>query len=245
MDTCKNCDLIINDEKYCPNCGQRTDIKRIDFSYIINEISGSILQTNFGFFFTLKELFLQPGKSISEFLEGKRKNHFKPIAYVLLMSTLYFTISKISNQNTLLDDALEGFLNGAGSGKNDLKVPYIFKWLSGNYSYLILVLLPVYSLSTYFVFLKSKKNYLEHLVINAYITGQQSIFYMLGPLISSFTDHKIREIIPFSIAILYNLVVLRQVFQKFSILNYIIRFILIYFIYIFCVFTLGLFIFLG
>ena len=76
---CKNCGNIVEGE-YCNHCGQRSNVGRITLSSLLNELTESIFQIDRGFFYTLTQLFARPGKSIREYLNGKRRKHFKPIA---------------------------------------------------------------------------------------------------------------------------------------------------------------------
>lgn len=142
---CKNCDNSINGN-FCTLCGQNSKIERINLRNFLNELSSGIFQVNKGFFFTLKELFTRPGHSIREFIIGKRKNHFKPIAFVLTMSTIYFFVSKISDSPTIIDNFFSGF-NNAGE-ENDITTnsSKLVKWLSENYAYTTLLLLPFFLL---------------------------------------------------------------------------------------------------
>ena len=82
-DNCKNCGTLITGN-FCSNCGQKK-YKRIDKKYLIDEFQYTVLHTNKGFFYTVKNLFKNPGKTTREFIDGNRVNHYKPIllAFVL------------------------------------------------------------------------------------------------------------------------------------------------------------------
>ena len=160
---CKNCGKDFNG-KFCNECGQNSNVDRIDLPKFLEEISDSVLQVNKGFIFTIKELFLRPGTSIKEFLDGRRKNHFKPIAYVLTMSTIYFFISRITHQNTWIDDIIQGFASAEIDYNSGKKVPPIFTWFSKNFAYSALLFLPIFSLASYLIFFKYRLNYLAKMV---------------------------------------------------------------------------------
>jgi hypothetical protein len=117
---CKNCAQPLQG-KYCSACGQSARVDRIDWGNLAQELSESVFQINRGLLFTLLELFRRPGQSIQEFLDGKRKNHLKPISYVLTLSTIYFLVTKLTGQKTYLDDFVDGYQNslmegGSGTG---------------------------------------------------------------------------------------------------------------------------------
>lgn len=234
---CKNCGEI-SSGNFCSQCGQKLNVKRISLSSLFNDLVESVFQVNSGLFFTLKELFVRPGKSIQEFLNGKRKNHFKPIAYVLLFSTIYFIVSKITNQNTWMDDAIFGFTKGAYDQGEQLELSKMMTWFISNFAYTSLLLVPVFSLASYLCFSKFEPNYFEHVVLNSYITGQQAIFYILFCLLRSVIDSELMEMIPFLITIAYSFFVFFQFFNKGNRILNILRSLLTYVLYL--IFSLGI-----
>lgn len=234
---CKNCGEIV-EGKYCSHCGQKSNVGKITISNLLNEFSESVFQINRGFFYTLKELLTRPGKSIKEYLNGKRKKHFKPITYVLTLSAIYFLISQISGQNTWMDDLVTGFSNGAyDSGKRIIK-PSILIWFLKNFAYTTVLLLPVFSFASYISFLGLRTNYFEHIVLNSYITGQQAIIYLLFTLIKTSIDNEIIELFPTLIAFSYTIWVFWQFFKKGNRIINILRSILTYILYF--IFSFGI-----
>lgn len=209
---CKNCNREVHGN-FCSHCGQSSKIKRINLSNFLSEVSASLFQVNKGFFFTQRELFVRPGKSLEEFLNGKRKNHFKPIAYALTLSTLYFLIVQLTQQNTWMDDAITGWMNAATEIDSTLKVPKMGLWLAKNYAYSTLLLLPVFSLASYLSFFPFKKNYLEHIVVNAYITGHQALLYSIFALIGTIVEFDLLESLPLLVAVAYTFWVFWQLFS--------------------------------
>lgn len=228
---CKNCDQPI-DGNFCANCGQRTTVGKINFSNVVSEISGSIFHMNKGLFFTIKELFVRPGHSIREYIEGKRKNHFKPISYALTISTIYFIVSQLIESQTMVGDAFEGFLNGwtdSNREQEGSRVISVFRWFVQNYAYTVLLLLPFYSLASYLAFLKTGYNYLEHLVLNAFIIGQQAFLYMLLSIPLIWIDSEdLFENATILTSMAYTFVVFWQFFSKQSRIEVILRSVLNY-----------------
>lgn len=235
---CKNCGHYIEDRKFCGHCGQRSTVSRINFSNFLTEFSESVFQVNKGFFFTIKELFIRPGDSLKAFLRGERKKYFKPIAYVLTLSTIYFLISRIAHQNTWLNDLLTGWMESTTEKDKQAQAPIILVWFSNNYAYSSLLLLPIFSLASYLSFLKSDTNYFEHIVINAYITGQQAFFYAFFIVVRTFIDNDVMEMFPLLVAVAYTFWVFWQFFSKGNRLLNIFFSVITYLLYL--VFSLGL-----
>lgn len=189
---CKNCDHIVK-ENYCEICGQNAKVKRINVSNFLHDLSESVFQINRGFFFTIKELFMRPRASLTGYLEGKRQNIVKPITHAFALSTIFFLLSQLTDGVTFLDDFIVGWENGELSKTTSAEIHArqlaIFDWFARHYSYTILLMLPLYSLTSFLSFRKCGYNYLEHVVINAYLIGQQAIFYsifsLVGGLINS------------------------------------------------------------
>ncbi len=230
---CKNCQHQF-EGKFCNNCGQNANVERIDSKYLFTEIWNNIFQVDRGFFFTVKELFLRPGHSIREFLEGKRTPYFKPVTFVFVFSTLYVLISYFVGQKPYLGEMIAGFSKGITGGTTEELVSMkLFKWLSNNHAYSTLILLPVFSFASYLTFIKSKYNYYEHLVLNFYITGQQMIFYMLLNIIMFVIGKEVPSIFIsiFFVAIMYTFWTYFQFFEDKHPLVKILLTLLTYFLY--------------
>jgi len=228
---CKNCKNKV-EGKFCSNCGQSSKVRRIDLSNFVSEVSESVFQINKGFFYTLRELSVRPGGTIDDYLIGKRKNHFKPIAYVLALSTVYFLLTKITGQSTWVDDVVTGWVNGANGQKTDFDLPKATKWFAKNYAYATLILLPVFSLASYLAFFKSDKNYLEHIVANSYITGHQAIIYAVFATAGFFIESEIFEFLPVVVACSYTLWVYNALFGKGRLIGNLLRTVLTYLLYL-------------
>ncbi len=230
---CKNCEHSFKGN-FCNNYGQNSNVGRIDIKYLLNEIPNSVFQVNRGLFFTIVELFTRPGNSIREFLHGKRKKHFKPLAFVLLMSTLYVLTTYLTDKYTILGDGISGIAESLNNkGTKSLITSDILNWFAQNHSYATLGILPLFSLASYLIFIKSKYNYFEHLILNFYVTGQQMVIYLIFTFL--FFVFRIEgyyiDIIPFIIGILYLFWVFVKFFKYGNILQRIVLTILAYILY--------------
>lgn len=227
---CKNCDAIVTG-KFCSVCGQNANVSKITYAHLSNEISENILQVNKGFLFTLYQLFSKPGRSIQDYLDGKRKNLTKPITYLLILSTIYFFCTNLTGQNTWMNDAIIGFTNGA-IGSEEVEIPAMITWFANNYAYTTLFLLPIFSLASYVCFARYKANYLEHIVLNSYITGQQAIIYCVFALIHSLVKSDILESVPVFVSVAYCIWVFVLFFKNGNNLSIVLRSVLTYVLYI-------------
>ena len=75
---CKNCDQHFEGH-YCNNCGQSASVKRINVFNVGSIFLHGFFHIDKGFFYTIKELSIHPGKMLREYVAGKRItqiNHF-------------------------------------------------------------------------------------------------------------------------------------------------------------------------
>ena len=208
---CLNCGAATAGN-FCSRCGQSTSVSRITFRSIADDFSDSLWKINKGLPFTIAALFKRPGQTIRNFIEGKRKPYFKPIAYAITLCTFYFLVAKLLDKPTWIDDLLAGFMAGADDDK--VQAPPILIWFSKNYAYGILLLLPVYALGTFIAFKRAKLNYLEHVVLNAYVIGQQALFYSLLPAFSWWHNNDAFTWVTHGLSVLYAFWVHWQFFNK-------------------------------
>lgn len=180
--TCKNCNSTFKGN-FCHNCGQSAKTHRLDLHSIWHDIQHGLLHIDKGIFYTIIQLFTRPGHSIREYLEGKRLKHFKPVSLVIILATVYAllnhylhidliteTENKISIKNFGFDLQLE-----ASQGTNRPLAGVIRDFIDSHFALLQLLLLPFYAAASWLAFRKSGYNYIEHLVINAFLRGQAFI----------------------------------------------------------------------
>lgn len=171
-ENCKNCnDLITNN--FCPNCGQKK-YKRIDKKFIADEIQYTFLHMNKGFWYSVKSIIKNSGKTAREFIDGNRINHYKPILLTFVLSGIAtFLTYKVLGLREIMSAYYE---NNHMSSKftNDL-----LSFLSTYTSILMLALVPFFALATKIAFKKYGHNYFEHIVINSYFLSFYTIFSII------------------------------------------------------------------
>ncbi len=177
---CKNCNKEFIGH-YCNYCGQSADTHKINYNYLWHEIQHGLFHLDKGIIYTTKELFTRPGHTIKEYIAGKRVKHFKPVAYVLVLATIYALLAHVLKIETVFDEMSVGLEKVEEAKSNEFlkTLKGSFDWLKEHYAYTTLFLLPVISFSSYLAFRKSKYNYIEHLILNTYIAGQRIIVFIL------------------------------------------------------------------
>lgn len=233
---CKNCNGIVR-KNFCSTCGQHTGVGKINYKSVVQELFQAVFYIRNGFLFTLKELFLRPGSTIRAYLDGQRKHYFKPVVYVLIMSSLYYLVVHLVGDKTWIEELISGMMENVDSSVNITihnikpKIPDVFIWLSKNYAYLTLLSIPLFSLASWIVFWHFKVNYFEHFVINLYITGQQAFISAIILLINTPFKSDFLEFLSSLLAVLYVYFVYWKFFKTENRFLNLIRTIITYFIY--------------
>jgi hypothetical protein len=165
--SCKNCGHNYHGN-YCPECSQAAHVERVDAHFFLHDIPHSIFHVDKGFFYTFKELVIRPGHTIRDYLEGKRVRHFRPLAYLLLLSTISTLVQKACfyfQQKELLSKGVVSTLHQS--------------FLSQYISLFFMLMIPIMSIASWLVFRYQKYNFWEHLLLETFIVAQFNIVLML------------------------------------------------------------------
>jgi hypothetical protein len=90
---CKNCKHKIPKINYknCPYCGQRTNVKKLDFGTVIDEfVSYAFHFENNKLAFTIYSMIKNPGKVLYGYVLGERKKYQNPVSYFFTCALLYY-----------------------------------------------------------------------------------------------------------------------------------------------------------
>lgn len=171
---CQNCGNPTV-QNFCSNCGQKRITKRLSLSEFKNDIISTFFNYESVLFKTIFKIFTNPKQVVSDYFYGKRKSYFNPIKLLFIVLTI----------KTILEFQLN---------KNTEQSRLAFEIINSEYWKLIeiIVLVPLYSFFSYFLFKKYKYNFAEHLVINAYFLSITSIFVIFIYLLkmSNFFDFR-------------------------------------------------------
>ncbi|HXL55839.1 MAG TPA: DUF3667 domain-containing protein [Chitinophagaceae bacterium] len=171
---CKNCNHSFSKNyKYCPYCGQAATMQRLNFHQVIHDIMHAFIHGDKGVFLLFKELSYMPGRVARLYVEGKRKKYFNPFSFLVLMVAIaLFFILKFESftipHKNLNSDKLE-------------ILHFVFKY----FNVFIFIMCPVNAFLIWLFFRKYNLNFIENLVLAAYMSGQTMFFYciILIPLI--------------------------------------------------------------
>lgn len=179
--SCQNCGQGLNGT-FCSNCGQKK-YSKIDKKYIFDEIQYTFLHFNKGFLYTIKSVFINPGKTAKEFIEGKRVNHYKPILFLFVLSGISTFISyKIIGLKEIM--ARHYATNNVDSVEKSNVMSSVFSFITDYNTLIMIAFVPFLAIATKIAYRKKGNNYYEHVVMNTFLLSFYTLlnFILVYPL---------------------------------------------------------------
>lgn len=165
---CKNCQNHFQG-MYCNHCGQKVINDRITLKHLF-EIAFDSFNIHRGLIFTVKKMFTDPGSLINNYLNGRTKDYYNPLKYLLLItsiSALLMIWLKIFDANIENTNELMGIDDQAVKLQST-----VTRYIKNFLHFVAILSLPFYSLISKWLFKKHKLYYAEHLTINSYLFAQ-------------------------------------------------------------------------
>jgi hypothetical protein len=197
---CKACHQTSGDGKFCKNCSQAVNLKRITVGSIAHEAFHFFTHVDKGFLFTLKKLLREPGKMQREYLQGVRVKHQKPLSMFLICATI------VALTLYWLNFVLVRYFDAG-----DLKEGLFFD----KYMVLLLAMMvPLFSLLTFAAFYNSKYNYAEIVVFSLYTISFFFIVVAVINLSKLVVPEFQTRFAEFPIVLVYNAITFRNFFRE-------------------------------
>ena len=152
---CSICDTHLKGP-FCHQCGQKYTGSKISFLDLIHAFLSGLLSVERGIAGNFKNLLLKPRFVVENYAYGYRKQLYSPgqmLLYALLVVGLHVSL-------------VDSYILGV-----DIELDINESWWKIFVSpqlLLILFILPFYSLTTFMVFFKEKKSFLEHFIAATY-----------------------------------------------------------------------------
>ncbi|WP_455169325.1 DUF3667 domain-containing protein [Aegicerativicinus sediminis] len=163
---CKNCRYFIPENgKYCLNCGAKVVTERLSFRHLTDEFSQQFLNWDNRFIFTIKHLFKNPSKVISEYVDGVRKRYINPLSFFaisLTISGVYLFLMQKYFPDVL--DMSQYFDNPNQKLGNQKLTSFVYEYNS----FISFIIIPGVAFISWIVFWNKKYNYIEHCAIYFY-----------------------------------------------------------------------------
>lgn len=234
--SCLNCGKALQGY-FCAGCGQAANTGKISFKETFSNFFAIAFALEGPLWLTIRLLIVNPGKLFREYIAGRRKSYYKPVAFFILATAVYLIL-----RVWIKFDPLEGeFTNG----QTDLaefsnKSEEVFRSMEDNINYILFFL--VFSIAINFkLFFKNKYNLAEYTSIGLYITGVYTLMKIITMFFGKFTAAEVDNT---ELGILLLLIFYSSfsLFQKKK-LGYFVRYVLVSFfsLILYIIFGLGFF----
>jgi hypothetical protein len=205
---CKNCNNEVN-QNFCPNCGQPLKLKRIDGHYIAHEIE-HVLHFERGILFTVKELFINPGQNIRDYISENRSRLVKPVIFIIITSLIYTLISHFFH---IKDEYLKY------DGLEDSTLVKILGWLQANYGYMNILTGMFIAIWLKVFFKKYGYNFFELTIMLCFVLGISMLIYAFFAIIEGISHIKLLPVAGMT-GMIYLIWATGSFFEKKKISNY-------------------------
>ncbi len=197
---CLNCGESLV-EQYCAKCGQNNRADRLR----TRDIAGQLVQEVFDFeqplLRTVAQLTYRPGQMCLEYIEGKRKRYSNPLRYCLVMLFLFVVTSLVCD----VDPSRLFKVTVSSQSAEDAQQLKIYiretqEFIMGTFNYVIMAAIPFLALLLKLLFLRSHRNYAEHLVFVMFIMSQRILFTTVSIPFGGLDDVMVKSIVEVCIA---------------------------------------------
>jgi hypothetical protein len=194
---------------------EKSNLKRIDRRYISHEIE-HVLHLDRGFFYTVKELFLRPGKAVREFLFEDRKKLVKPVLFLILCSVIFTIIDHLLHANTSLFN-----IDRITVLQGKIRSKEIGAWINNSLGYSQLIMGVFIAIWLKISFKKQQYNIYETVVLLSYILGQALLIMTFTIILADLLDNAVIALLGVSSYFIYIIWGIGQFFGEKNIINYV------------------------
>lgn len=163
--SCLNCGVPFSGEqKFCASCGQRTNIApQLTMRDIGHDLVHAITHADHSVFALLRALLTRPGYVARDFVQGRRKRHFGPFAFLVITVGLASAV--------ILLTGVEWFAPFKHGKADDL--------LQRHVNLVILLQVPLLAAFCALMFRSDHRSFADHLVLVSYTSGFHALFQAL------------------------------------------------------------------
>ena len=204
---CLNCaTLLTADDHYCPTCGQKTDTHRLSMRHIWHEVGHAITHADKGFFYTLKELLVNPGLVAREYVAGKRKKYYNPFSLLVIIMGIQLVANGVFrpySQDTFGPETTSSIQQSQSKRAKFEKIMERRKKMGefvDHHTNVVLFVSTPFIAFVFWLFYRRKYNYAEHLSTMAYINCFLCILTIIlfGPLLYFLPGKELKQVVYFA-----------------------------------------------
>ncbi|MCH9660515.1 MAG: DUF3667 domain-containing protein [Bacteroidetes bacterium] len=184
---CNNCHQKVVGN-YCSFCGQRMTVGKVTFKEIFNDLFTALFSVEAPFLVTIRLLFLSHGTLFRNYLSGKRKSYYKPVAFFILITVVHILIRSLIKY-----DPFDG-MEQVETSKVD---PSLFveagQFMVTNINNVLFFFVLTLALSLKLFFYKYY-TFVEYLVVSFYLVSVYSFFGTLALLYLKYLDGSLQAL---------------------------------------------------
>lgn len=184
-ETCKRCHSELSGP-YCAQCGQPRKLRRIDRKYMLAALAG-VLNFEQGIGYTIREIFLRPGRSVRQFILVDRDRLVKPVLFIIVCSLIYTVSQQVA-------DFEDGYIDFSFEDWEGLALGGIFGWISRNYGYTNIIMAVFIALWLRLFFRKYDYNFYEIIILLCFVMGGVMLIYALFGLVEGLSGWPVLQI---------------------------------------------------
>ncbi len=169
MNACINCNQEVS-ANFCQHCGQKNDVKKLSWKTILTEMNERLLGMDNKYARTVKQLTIKPNEVITLFIKGNRVRFIGPMGYYILNLTIYLILASLLNIDLAELNTVDFSQFGmeAQTPNQEQYSSSLMKTVFDNFRIVSLLFIPFFIISYYFLFFKSKYNFIEHATLTLY-----------------------------------------------------------------------------
>lgn len=177
---CLNCGTALQGN-FCAECGQPVSTGQISFEEAIRNFFGITFALEGPLWLTIWLLIVNPGKLFREYIGGKRKTYYKPVAFFILLTAAYLILRAMINFDPLADESVKTDMEELAA--ISAKSGEVFRMMSANINNILFLL--VFSIAIMLkLFFRKRYNLAEYTSMALFIVG----IYTLVKIITMFAD---------------------------------------------------------
>ncbi|MBI1316591.1 DUF3667 domain-containing protein [bacterium] len=109
---CLDCGFVLEWERFCPNCGQATPIRRLTLREFLYETLANFFAFDGRWWLTVQTLVLRPGKLAREYVDGRRTRYAPPLRVFLWSVILALLLDDSRFVVSPANEGAQGFMEG-------------------------------------------------------------------------------------------------------------------------------------
>lgn len=191
--SCKNCgnEFVGN---YCNECGQKV-MSRLTIKRVWTLIVDDVFEINNGLLYTLRQLWVNPGKVSYDYVNGRTNKFYSPLKYLIFWTAVYFILTSLFVTEYQGQSIREILFNTTKPFSGESIPDFVDIWSQLIYFHInlfFLGMIPFLTILSYVIYRKRKFYMTELSILYLYILGQVTFVIAITiPAISLLGESKV------------------------------------------------------